>query len=1007
MPHGGLEARPGELLDQHRLDIGQAVEVGVLGAGDELGQRGRILGQDLALEHRLQPLLALGEDVLDVVVGRVLEHVIGDLQGLLGPVGRLVEAQRADAVHAHAHVGIVDGGPEQGQGVGHLVLPVAEDAGGGGARARLGRLQHGLEQADVDDAVPLQGPQGLEAVVLVFGIGLVKTGEVLLRRGGDGGARVLGDLDLGALTRAVLPDLENVKQLVQGLAMDAHRLKQRPALVGQLVDAAVAVVAVRVAQVVLHVPDDGVGPVAEVEGAVGADADAGGAEGRVHRRIGLDHLRLRLALHAGAVLQQRHAPDALETDDVGVEEVVLPVLGKVAAADDVVARAGARGALPELLEFGAAAAFHRQVAGRGLGKGVHVAGGVGEVGVAPAVPDFAVRIDCGVGGEPLQAMGVEVVAVDGAVGVAHRTIQGLDLGAVEHAVARVDRAAVVVAQVAGLVMAVRRAQAGEDALALVRLAVAVGVGEVEEAGRLHDDDAVLVDLEPGRAVQIVDEFGHFVGAAVAVGVFKNEQAVALLAGGGALGVVEPGGHPQAAAGVPGHLHRIHQFGELLLVGEQGEFEPGLDLDVLHRLLRVREGDQAVGRELHAGHRHLVELLALLGVRHVRRHLFHRRQVVVLHLEIATARHGPDAPVAVGGLDVALRHLLLHHLVVGKVGFGRIFLVLLEPSDARLIGEPAAAAVDVVAVDRPVPLEPLPVLGHHRLAQLGGDFGRRPARQRPVGRRGDHLVAEVVLQQAVEGERLLAGLVGLAGRFEQVHKADTGSRGHLAHGGGVVLQVGVPLLRRRQAGIVQLLQGDRREQHDARGALAAVVLLLRPFDELGEVRLEGLQPLVALEGFVVAVKGENHVRPDLGQPFVARAEVVDAVPGLHLVARKGQVAEGQVRLGMRLGDHRLQPAVVLRTVGHAAAENGDAVALLEFDLGGHGGGKAKAGGEEKEQAGFHGDATDGRGIRSADRILSNHHPGRVTETGQNLRQKNAAPPATGDAAVSRRLTSAAW
>ena len=61
---------------------------------------------------------------------------------------------------------------------------------------------------------------------------------------------------------------------------------------------------------------------------------------------------------------------------------------------------------------------------------------------------------------------------------------------------------------------------------------------------------------------------HLVGLAGALGVFEDQDAVADRAGRRALGVVLPGGNPQPALGVPGHLHGLDQFGELLLAGEQ-------------------------------------------------------------------------------------------------------------------------------------------------------------------------------------------------------------------------------------------------------------------------------------------------------------------------------------------------------------------------------------------------------------------------------------------------------
>ena len=92
------------------------------------------------------------------------------------------------------------------------------------------------------------------------------------------------------------------------------------------------VVAVRVAQVVLEVADEHLRPVHEIERAVRRDGDAAGAEVRVLRDVGLDQVRHGLALQAGAFLGHLRAEDALDADDVGVEEFPLPVVREMAAA---------------------------------------------------------------------------------------------------------------------------------------------------------------------------------------------------------------------------------------------------------------------------------------------------------------------------------------------------------------------------------------------------------------------------------------------------------------------------------------------------------------------------------------------------------------------------------------------------------------------------------------------------------------------------------------------------
>ena len=80
----------------------------------------------------------------------------------------------------------------------------------------------------------------------------------------------------------------------------------------------------------------------------------------------------------------------------------------------------------------------------------------------------------------------------------------------------------------------------------------------------------------------------------------------------------------------------------------------------------------------------------------------RGRVAVVDLEVAPLGDGPDPLVAVGGHHVEHFHLALRDHAVGL------------PADELEVG---AAAVDRVAVDRAVAVEPDEVLFEDRLAEL--------------------------------------------------------------------------------------------------------------------------------------------------------------------------------------------------------------------------------------------------------------------------------------------------
>ncbi len=424
---GGVGAREHRLVD--RVAGGQPGEIGgAHPAEDVLDALGVVLGQRLAIgDGGLPPwrqlLHGLLQAVAEVVVHRLLEAGEGDVGGL--PL--LVEARRAHRLQAHARMLILGLDLEQRERLGHAVAPVAQHAGGGGAGMVVARAQHALEQGGIDHVLPLMDPQRLHQVVLVGGVAGIQAGGPLVDRLDDLGGIVLAELDLGPGAHIVLGRLEQLEQGRHRRSVDPGRRQQRPALVGHAVDAPVLVVAVGVAEMVLHVADDGVRPVHEVERAVGGDADPGRAEIRIIRG---DEILQCLAMEAGAFLRHFDPEDALHADDVAIQEAALEFIGEVAAREDGGARAGPRRAIPELLH---ALVLLRvvDVPAEGRGEEVLVAGGIGDDVGAPVVEHPAVGVGEAVGDIALEALAHRLIAVDRAVGVAHRTGRGLDLGAHE------------------------------------------------------------------------------------------------------------------------------------------------------------------------------------------------------------------------------------------------------------------------------------------------------------------------------------------------------------------------------------------------------------------------------------------------------------------------------------------------------------------------------------------------------------------------------------------------
>src|SRR5438552_1458848 len=88
-------------------------------------------------------------------------------------------------------------------------------------------------------------------------------------------------LDARPVADVVFRLLEQVEEPLDRLAGDLDGLEQRPAGIRDAVDAAMSLVPTWIAQVMLHVADDGILPVEEIHGAIRADLDSVRAEIRV------------------------------------------------------------------------------------------------------------------------------------------------------------------------------------------------------------------------------------------------------------------------------------------------------------------------------------------------------------------------------------------------------------------------------------------------------------------------------------------------------------------------------------------------------------------------------------------------------------------------------------------------------------------------------------------------------------------------------------------------------
>ena len=252
---------------------------------DEIVDAGRIVGGDgRAFFQRFMPdraklLHRFFKRVGEVIVGREIKrsqrHIHSSRLG--------EEAGGADGFQSHARIFIGRLHLEQRERVAHTIAPVAENACRSGAGVRIRRTQNPLKQILIDHVHPLMHPERFGDMMLVGGVVLIETFDPFARGGGDFGGIMFAEFDLGKRAHLIFGGFKKIEQSSNGLAVDFGLMDQIAAFIGDAVNSAMEMIAIRIAEMVLKVADDGVGPIHEVNRAVRADAYAGRAEGVVFR----------------------------------------------------------------------------------------------------------------------------------------------------------------------------------------------------------------------------------------------------------------------------------------------------------------------------------------------------------------------------------------------------------------------------------------------------------------------------------------------------------------------------------------------------------------------------------------------------------------------------------------------------------------------------------------------------------------------------------------------------
>ena len=347
-------------------------------------------------------------------------------------------------------------------------------------------------------------------------------------------------------------------------------------------DAAADLVAARVAEVDFAVVDDRVGPVGDVDRAIGAHLQGDRAEGYVARAddVGqfLGHVT-RLRSGVGAEVIEAEADDAMGAE-VARDRVALPVGAEQRALHELEAAELRIGSRADAADEAAGAFGGREgCAGEGpVHAGAVGAGGqerlAGEVFLLAPGVDEALRVD-------FETFGVRVIGESYARVGADEAPRGLEVRVDVDRLVEVETAIDAPMQRVDDVVGIFGAEAAQDDATFREHAVIVGLREVEELGAGADVDAAeVIRRDAGRDEQTVRDDTGDVGHAVTVRVFQEDD---LVVAGGRTELGGVAGHlrrevlgidlrvgvgsrdPEAAGGVPVHMDGLF---EQRILGEE-------------------------------------------------------------------------------------------------------------------------------------------------------------------------------------------------------------------------------------------------------------------------------------------------------------------------------------------------------------------------------------------------------------------------------------------------------
>ena len=187
--------------------------------------------------------------------------------------------------------------------------------------------------------------------------------------------------------------------------------------------------------------------------------------------------------------------------------------------------------------------------------------------LAPVVKRHPPRIGAVVSAEAGELVLAWLETKPATVLLTYRAIRRLNLAVVENGFAEDQIAIRAPHKIMERMVTVLAAEPSEHQLAVVSLAVTVGVLDETHVRLLAHVHAAIAEFKRQRNVQVIGKHRRLVRATVAVGILQNHQLIVRLITGVHVRIGRRAAHPHATLAVPAHLDRAGDFRKLLLARE--------------------------------------------------------------------------------------------------------------------------------------------------------------------------------------------------------------------------------------------------------------------------------------------------------------------------------------------------------------------------------------------------------------------------------------------------------